>query len=345
MDGGVGNDLLYGDDGNDKIFGNNGSDRMFGGTGRDNLLGGDGDDTLSGEHGNDLLIGEGGNDNLDGGGDFDRVCAIANANFTITDSSIDSSVTGTDQIANIDLIQIDGGSGNNRIDAIGATIPVSLFGGAGDDTLIGGSGADVLIGDAGDDLLVGRGGVDTLLGTPENDREYQDDAPQGNSNPAIIIDDGDADYSTVGFLRATDGGHLGDYEYGGVGIGSGATWKFTGLTSGASYDVSTTWVVHPNRATDAPYRINGSAPARVNQELAPNDLVDAGTSWKRLGIFVADRSGVLEVILAVDADEFVIADAVRIQKLASGSGGERLSNLLVDGFFGNNAEADWDDRH
>lgn len=81
--------------------------------------------------------------------------------------------------------------------------------------------------------------------------------------------------------------------------------------------MSTTWVVHPNRATDAPYRINGSAPVRVNQELAPNDFTDAGTSWQRLGAFMADGSGVLEVQLGVDANEYLIADAVRIQRTFS----------------------------
>jgi hypothetical protein len=39
-----------------------------------------------------------------------------------------------------------------------------------------------------------------------------------------------------------------------------------------------------------------------------------GTGWRLLGRFTADASGVLEVRLGVDANEYVIADAVRIQK-------------------------------
>jgi hypothetical protein len=135
----------------------------------------------------------------------------------------------------------------------------------------------------------------------------------------IIIDDGDPGFSAPGFRRATDGGHDRDYLYGGVGIGSGATWRFTGLAPGASYDLAATWVAHANRATDAPYRINGSDPVRVNQEQTPNDFVHLGTPWERLGTFTADASGVLEVRLGVDANEYVIADAIFASEPGVGS--------------------------
>jgi hypothetical protein len=42
------------------------------------------------------------------------------------------------------------------------------------------------------------------------------------AGPVVIIDDGDPGFSAPGFRRATNGGHEGDYQYGGVGIGSGA---------------------------------------------------------------------------------------------------------------------------
>jgi Ca2+-binding RTX toxin-like protein len=322
LNGGVGHDLILGEEGNDKLFGVKGNDRLFGGPGRDNLFGGDGNDSLNGEQGNDLLIGEAGNDVMNGGGGrIDRVFEAADTDFTITDVSLASMLTGTDQISNVELFLINGGDGDNLINASIATIPVSLRGGAGSDTLIGGASDDSLVGEAGDDLLIGRGGNDALDGGDGNNVEYPDDPPISEPPPAIILDDALVDvavgrpgYSDVGFRRATDSGRQGDYKYGGVGIGSSATWRFTGLTPGAIYQVATTWVPHPNRATDAPYRINGLAPVRVNQEQAPNDFTDAGTAWERLGIFTADASGVLEVRLGVDANEYVIADAVRIQK-------------------------------
>ena len=134
------------------------------------------------------------------------------------------------------------------------------------------------------------------------------------AGPAVIIDDGDAGYSDVGFRDALLFGYGLDYDYGGRGIGGGATWRFTGLAPGASYNVAATWIPHANRATDAPYRINGSAPVRVNQELTPRpDFVESGKSFQSLGSFTANSSGVLVVELGIDANEYVIADAVRVQ--------------------------------
>jgi hypothetical protein len=140
----------------------------------------------------------------------------------------------------------------------------------------------------------------------------------------VIIDDGDVifgRYSDIGFRDANGGGYQNDYDYGGRGIGSSATWRFTGLTAGVTYDVSATWVPHPNRATDAPYRINGSAPVRVDQEREPQaDFTAGGRPFQSLGSFIATSDGVfargvIEVELGVDANEYVIADAVRVQQL------------------------------
>lgn len=61
-------------------------------------------------------------------------------------------------------IQIDAGEGNDRVEIQASIkIPVSIFGGAGNDTLAGGSSADHLYGNGGADLLNGRNGNDTLI--------------------------------------------------------------------------------------------------------------------------------------------------------------------------------------
>lgn len=48
-------------------------------------------------------------------------------------------------------------------------VPVTLRGGAGNDTLVGGAGPDKLIGGPGDDRLVGRLGDDLIYGGPGTD--------------------------------------------------------------------------------------------------------------------------------------------------------------------------------
>jgi hypothetical protein len=74
-------------------------------------------------------------------------------------------------LRDFDQIDVIGGAGNDHIvvDEHGgslATKPVTMDGGAGNDTLIGGSEPDSLIGGPGDDLLRGMGGNDMLVGGP-----------------------------------------------------------------------------------------------------------------------------------------------------------------------------------
>ena len=78
--GGLGDDVLLGNDsanvitgnnGNDNLHGRGGSDTLRGGNGQDVLLGGDGSDTLDGGTGIDSLNGGAGNDILIGGGGKD----------------------------------------------------------------------------------------------------------------------------------------------------------------------------------------------------------------------------------------------------------------------------------
>jgi hypothetical protein len=82
LDGGDGADTLYGSGGDDTLIGGSGNDLLLGGAGDDTLLGGLGNDTLSGEAGNDRLRGEEDDDvlqdidginTLDGGPGCDRI--------------------------------------------------------------------------------------------------------------------------------------------------------------------------------------------------------------------------------------------------------------------------------
>jgi len=66
--------------------------------------------------------------------------------------------------------EVNAGSGDDRIHvAASVKAPVTMRGGAGDDTLIGGSAADRLIGGQGNDRLIGGRGDDQLYGGPGDD--------------------------------------------------------------------------------------------------------------------------------------------------------------------------------
>ena len=86
----------------------------------------------------------------------------------VTKGAWSTTVTGDFQ-----SIHIRGGKGNDHVAVDPAiTIPVSIWGGLGDDTLIGGGGADKLYGQFGTDTLVGGAGDDTLvtIGDSRSDR-------------------------------------------------------------------------------------------------------------------------------------------------------------------------------
>ncbi|MCF5885285.1 VCBS domain-containing protein, partial [Aeromonas veronii] len=93
-------------------------------------------DVLIGGEGNDILFGQGGNDILDGGAGNDILFGGAGDDMLLGG-------LGDDQLY--------GGSGND-----------TLYGGAGNDTLSGGLGNDILVGGLGNDILKGDGGADTF---------------------------------------------------------------------------------------------------------------------------------------------------------------------------------------
>lgn len=156
LDGGAGNDVLYGDGGDDVLIGGTGADVLHGdggylpeelhgadildgGAGSDLLYGNAGNDDLSGGEGNDLLDGGAGNDQLDGGIDNDNLVGGSGNDILV------------------------GGKGNDNL--AGGDDDDTLYGGEGDDTLNGGAGNDTLIDEQGSNTLIGGGGKDSLIGS------------------------------------------------------------------------------------------------------------------------------------------------------------------------------------
>ncbi|MCH8829069.1 MAG: peroxidase, partial [Planctomycetes bacterium] len=73
INGGPGNDQLFGGPGDDRIDGGSGNDRIFGGAGDDQLSGGSGNDRIFGQDGDDIIDGGTGRDVLVGGEGDDQI--------------------------------------------------------------------------------------------------------------------------------------------------------------------------------------------------------------------------------------------------------------------------------
>lgn len=73
VNGGAGRDTIYTLDGNDRVAGGAGNDTISGGIGKDRLFGGDGNDYIFGDGSPDTVSGEAGNDTLIGGSSNDTI--------------------------------------------------------------------------------------------------------------------------------------------------------------------------------------------------------------------------------------------------------------------------------
>jgi len=126
--GGAGADTIEGGPGNDHIYGNGPTAVAGAIDGADSLSAGDGNDYVQGNAGADTIDGGAGNDRLYGGADNDVILGGADNDWLQGNKGADS---------------LSGGSGSDTI-----------HGGADNDTLIGGAGLDQMWGDGGNDRFV-----------------------------------------------------------------------------------------------------------------------------------------------------------------------------------------------
>ncbi len=146
-------------EGNDSVVGSEFGDQILGGDGNDNLDGGLGNDTLTGGAGIDTLAG--------GNGAGDVVSESTSTNLVLSATQLSIGLSGSavvDSVSGFEKAMLLGGGTANILDASAAGIPVSLFGGGGNDLLIGGNQADNIDGQAGNDTLTSGAGNDTLNG-------------------------------------------------------------------------------------------------------------------------------------------------------------------------------------
>lgn len=180
IDGGSGNDSLFGGAGNDSVVGGQGNDQLQGDAGNDTLIdlsgsnqlyGGDGDDWAYGGTGNDIAYGDDGDDVISDAGGTNTLYGGIGNDFLYGGSGVDTAFGGDNNDA------ISGLDGNDYID--GGLNEDALWGGNGVDTIYGGSGVDYLYG--------GGGNGDTMYGGADDDYYY---FARGDGTGDRVVDSG-----------------------------------------------------------------------------------------------------------------------------------------------------------
>ncbi|WP_108662114.1 calcium-binding protein [Acuticoccus kandeliae] len=200
--GGVRGDVMNGGDEDDVFIGNfwsggiiGGGDTVNGGSGEDIMFGLAGNDVLRGDEGEDFMVGGAGRDRMYGGDGIDLMVG----DF-INDGPLDDIITPL-------LQQLIGGSldleGAPSLDILmtaitGAISTLEVFGGLndvmygndGNDIMIGGGGRDRMFGNEGADLIYGNEGKDRIFGNAGNDileGGEQDDFMHGGAGNDTLI--------------------------------------------------------------------------------------------------------------------------------------------------------------
>jgi alpha-L-rhamnosidase len=144
-----------------------------------------------------------------------------------------------------------------------------------------------------------------------------------NDEPSVVLS-GNWTNNTTGEIEQRYGA---SFDYAPAGDGSSSAEFRPTLLGDGWYQVHARWTSHPNRATNAPYTIHhlrGQTTVRVDQEQ------DGGT-WVLLGTFEFAAGSTGRVVLSNDANEYVIADAVKFEPLGTLPAGASLS-LFHDTF-------------
>jgi hypothetical protein len=99
-----------------------------------------------------------------------------------------------------------------------------------------------------------------------------------------------------------------------LGMGGNATWTFNNIVNG-TYDVFATWKGSSklSLSTSVNYNING-VNSMINQRVAPNDLIEDGTKWGKLGVITV-TNGKIIVKLTNNTNGWMEADAIKIKKV------------------------------
>jgi Ca2+-binding RTX toxin-like protein len=368
--GGSGNDQLFGQDGNDSLSGKGGNDLLFGGSGDDVLIGGSGDDQVFGQSGNDRMIwNPGDGTDLNEGGDgtdtvvvnggngaetftvtpngsrvrFDRTSPApfsidigTTENLTVNMNGGDDTFTGSNGLASLIKLTVDGGAGNDTI--TGGDGNDILIGGDGNDTIIGGRGSDTVFMGAGNDTFVwnpgdgsdiveGQAGIDTMQFNGANVAENISLSANGsrvrlsrdvgsvtmdtNGVEGINIEaKGGADTITVNDLSGTGVTDIG------LDLGGADGAADTVIVNGTAGDDSIGVLGDANRLVIAglPARVNITGAEAANDRLIVNagagdDVVDASGLAVGTIQYTADGGDGNDVLLGSAGDDTLLGSA------------------------------------
>ena len=148
--------------GNDHLTGNGLNNVLTGGNGDDEFDGGSGDDLLSGALPNETT-GDDDPDDYDGEGGTDTVTysnlLAGNLTITLDNNNNDGLAGGNDNVRTSNE-RVQGGPGNDSINASGAPAGVALFGNDGTDNLVGSPFNDSIDGGNGSDTADCGAGTD-----------------------------------------------------------------------------------------------------------------------------------------------------------------------------------------
>lgn len=152
---------------------------------------------------------------------------------------------------------------------------------------------------------------DGVVNTPSDGSQRAVTSAVGVWSDGKIVDNGASGYAEVGtWTSSGNSGYYGtDSRWNSTGTGSDtATWT-PNLEAAGQYDVYTWWVASSNRASNAPYQINGYG---VTGSVAKNQTT-LGGQWNLLGTwnFAAGTTGNVVLTDNAEASKVVSADAVR----------------------------------
>ena len=89
------------------------------------------------------------------------------------------------------------------------------------------------------------------------------------------------------------------------------------------YDVYGWWTTHENRATNTPFTLSNGQTVYVNQE-------ENGGQWNLIGQISAQAGDTLSVTIGNNADEYVVADAVKFQLAEEEQPEEPETGIILD---------------
>lgn len=175
--GGPGDDYIEGGTDNDELYGNEDDDTILGGSGDDSLWGGTGVDTIFGDFGVDHIYGNEGNDDLYGGVGVNHLSdtdTYGDFIYGCTDTDLEPLPAACNNGPTADVDHLYGGGGDDYL--YGQYGEDTEYGGDGDDHMYGGAHDDEMHGGDDDDELRGHAGEDHLFGDAGTDVLYGDNA-------------------------------------------------------------------------------------------------------------------------------------------------------------------------